>query len=174
EARSGYRFIAPAQAKLEPNRALSVATEPVLEALPKRRVLLHWQLAAALAFLVIVAAAAISLRLPSSSVSFKQITFRRGQVSSARCSDGSRKVLYTAQGGDEPRRMYEAHVGDPVSRALGFEGLSLMAVSRLGELAVMRSDGTMNIRGGTLSRVTASGGPIQEVAENIFGVDWSS
>src|SRR5207244_6093682 len=52
--------------------------------------------------------------------------------------------------------------------------LSLVALSRLGELAIMRSDGTMNIRGGTLSRVMANGGPIQEIAENIFSADWSS
>jgi DNA-binding winged helix-turn-helix (wHTH) protein len=174
EARSGYRFIAPAHAKPEPNRALSPATQPAPEAPPKRRILLHWQLAAVLGFLVIAVAAAIGLRLPDSPVRFRQITFRRGQVSGARFADGSRNVLYTAQWEDEPRRIYETHVGDPVARTLGFEGLSLAAVSRLGELAVMRSDGTMNIRGGTLSRVTASGGPIQEVAENIFGVDWSS
>jgi autotransporter passenger strand-loop-strand repeat protein len=65
-------------------------------------------------------------------------------------------------------------VGDPVSRVLGFEGLSLTAISRSGELAVLRSDGTMNIRGGTLSRVTVNGGPIQQIAENVFGADWSS
>ena len=47
EARSGYRFIAPAQAKPEPS--LSV-TPPLIapEAPPKRRVLLHWQFAVAL------------------------------------------------------------------------------------------------------------------------------
>jgi Tol biopolymer transport system component len=65
-------------------------------------------------------------------------------------------------------------VGDPVSRILGFDGLSLVALSRLGELAVLRSDGTMNIGGGTLSRVTVNDGPIQQIAENIFSADWSS
>ncbi len=173
EARSGYRFIAPVQAK--PESALSVATEPMVPGAPrKRRVLLHWQLLAALGFLVIGAAAVIGLRLPGSTVTFRQVTFRRGQVSGARFAEGSRNIVYAAQWEDEPRRIYEAHVGDPVSRILGFDGLSLVAVSRLGELAVMRSDGTMNIGGGTLSRVTVNGGPIQQIAENIFSVDWSS
>jgi hypothetical protein len=173
EARSGYRFIAPVQAQPEPS--LSVATQPIApEAPQKRRVLRPWQFAALLGFLVIAAAAAISLRRLGSPVTFRQITFRRGQVSGARFAEGSRNILYAAQWEDEPRRIYEAHVGDPVSRTLGFEGLSLVAVSRLGELAVMRSDGTMNIGGGTLSRVTVNGGPIQQIAENIFAVDWSS
>jgi DNA-binding winged helix-turn-helix (wHTH) protein len=173
EARSGYRFIAPVQAKPEP--PLSVAPQRIVpEAPPKRRVLLHWQFWAAFGFLVIAVAAAIGLRLPGPPVTFRQITFRRGQVSGGRFAEGSRNILYTAQWEDEPRRIYGAHVGDPLSRILGFEGLSLVAVSRLGELAVLRSDGTMNIGGGTLSRVTVNGGPIQQIAENIFSADWSS
>lgn len=174
EARSGYRFIAPVQAKSEP--ALSVAPQAISPEAPlKRRGLLRWQFVAVLGFLAIAAAAAaIGFRPPHSPVTFRQITFRRGQVSGARFAEGSRNILYAAQWEDEPRRIYEAHVGDPVSRILGFEGLSLVAASRLGELAVMRSGGTMNIGGGTLSRVTANGGPIQQVAENIFSADWSS
>src|SRR5262245_14444378 len=173
EARSGYRFIAPAQAK--PELPLSVTPQLMApEAQPKHRVLLHWQFAVTLGFLVIAGAVAIGLRLPDPPVKFRQITFRRGQVSGARFAEGSRNILYAAQWEDEPRRIYEAHAGDPVSRILGFEGLSLVAVSRLGELAVLRSDGTTNIRGGTLSRVTVNDGPIQEIAENIFSADWSS
>jgi hypothetical protein len=173
EARSGYRFIGPAQPKPQP--ALSLSPQFIApEAPAKRRVLLRWQFAAALGFLVIAVTAAIGFRLPDSPVTFRQVTYRRGQVSSARFAEGSRSILFAAQWGDEPRRIYEAHVGDPVSRTLGFEGLSLAAVSRMGELAVLRSDGTMNIGGGTLSRVTVNGGPIQQIAENIFGVDWSS
>jgi DNA-binding winged helix-turn-helix (wHTH) protein len=173
EARSGYRFIGAAQPN--PEAALPLSPQLIAPAAPaKRRVLRRWQLAAALGFLVIAVTAAIAFRLPDLPVRFRQITFRRGQVSGARIAQGSGNILYAAQWGDEPRRIYEAHAGDPVSRTLGFEGLSLAAVSRVGELAVMRSDGTMNISGGTLSRVTANGGPIQQVAENIFSVDWSS
>jgi DNA-binding winged helix-turn-helix (wHTH) protein/Tol biopolymer transport system component len=173
EARLGYRFIGAAQPKPELALPLPPQINPP-EASAKRRVLLHWHFAAALAFLVIAVTAAIGLRLPDSHVTFRQVTFRRGQVSGARFAEGSRNILYAAQLGEEPRRIYEAHVGDPVSRILGFEGLSLAAVSRVGELAVLRSDGTMNIGGGTLSRVTVNGGPIQQIAENIFSVDWSS
>src|SRR5262249_19588382 len=147
EARSGYRFIAPVQTKPEP--ALSVATQPIApEVPPKRRGLLHWQFVAVLGFLVIAAAAAIGLRLPGSPVTFRQITFRRGQVSGARFAEGSRNILYAAQWEDEPRKIYEAHVGDPVSRILGFEGLSLAAVSRLGGLAGLRSGGARENWGG--------------------------
>jgi DNA-binding winged helix-turn-helix (wHTH) protein len=174
EARNGYRFIAPTGPKLEAAvRVVAVSTAP--EPLLKRRQLVRWCAAAAAFGLVgIGVVASVRLRLPDPPLAFRQITFRRGQVSAARFAEGSRGILYAAQWENEPRRIYQAHVGDPVSRPMGFEGLSLAAVSRAGELALLRSGGTMNIRGGTLSRVTVNGGLTQPIAENIFGADWSS
>jgi hypothetical protein len=173
EARNGYRFIGPTQLKQE---AAVQVVAPLTPAEPprERRHLVRWPAVAVLGLLAFGVVASVRLRLPSPPLAFRQITFRRGQVSGARFADGSRGVLYAAHWENEPRRIYQAHVGDPVSRLLGFEGLSLAAVSRRGEMAVLRSGGTMNIRGGTLSRVTVNGGLMQPVAEDIFGADWSS
>jgi hypothetical protein len=102
------------------------------------------------------------------------MTFRRGQVSAARFTSGSQSILYVAQWDHEPRRVYQVNAGDPVSRPLGFEGLGLASVSRFGDLALLRSGGTMNITGGILSRTTINGGPVQPIAANIFGADWAS
>src|SRR5215467_7954162 len=173
EARNGYRFIAPTRLKPEPAvRVVAPSTPP--EPPKERRHLVRWWAVAAIGLVAIGVVASVRLRLPRPPIAFRQITFRRGQVSGARFAEGSRSILYAAQWENEQRRIYQAHVGDPVSRLLGFEGLSLAAVSRTGELAVLRSGGTMNIRGGTLSRVTVNGGLTQPIAENIFGADWSS
>src|SRR5262245_56026046 len=103
EARSGYRFIGATQPKLEP--ALSPVPQLVVSEVPaKRRFLTRWRFAAALAFLVIAVTAAIGFRLPDSPVRFRQITFRRGQVSGARFGQALRNILYVAQWEDEPRR----------------------------------------------------------------------
>ena len=173
EARSGYRFIAPTQLKQESAvRVVALSTPP--EPPRNHERLVRWWAVAAFGLVAIGVVASVRLRLPNPPLVFRQITFRRGQVSGARFSEGSRGILYAAQWENEPRRIYQAHVGDPVSRLLGFEGLSLAAVSRTGELAVLRSGGTMNIRGGKLSRVTVNGGLTQPIAEDIFGADWSS
>jgi hypothetical protein len=173
EARNGYRFIAPTRLKPEAVvRVVALSTPP--ERPKEGRHLVRWWAVAAFGLVGICVVASVRLRLPNPPLAFRQITFRRGQVSGARFADGSRGILYAAQWENEPRRIYQAHVGDPVSRLLGFEGLSLAAVSRAGELALLRSGGTMNIRGGTLSRVTVNGGLTQPIAENIFGADWSS
>src|SRR5215469_4629237 len=173
EARNGYRFIAPTQPK--PEAAVRVITQSSLpEPTREHHHLVRWGAMAAGGLLAIGLVATVRLRLPRPPLAFNQITFLRGQVSGARFADGSRDVVYAAQWENERQRIYQAHVGDPVSRPLGFEGLSLAAVSRTGELAVLRSGGTMNIRGGTLSRVTVNGGLMQPLAEDIFGADWSS
>src|SRR5262249_13965724 len=149
EARSGYRFIGAAQPKPEPASSLSPQLI-ALEAPAKPGVLLRLQFAAALGLLVIAVTAAIGFRLPDSPVRFRQITFRRGQVSGARFGEGPRNILYAAQWEDGPRRIYEAHIGDPVSRIQGFDGLFAVAVFRFGEFGVMRSVGAVNIARGVL------------------------
>src|SRR5262249_56490372 len=111
EARSGYRFIGAAQPK--PDLALSLPPQVIPPAPAKRRVLLHWRFVTVLGFLVIAVTAAIGLRPPDPAVRFRQITFRRGQVSGARFGEGSRSILYTAQWENEPRRIYEAPWGGP-------------------------------------------------------------
>ncbi len=175
EARSGYRFIAPVQAH-EPPRGGPVemphgpaAVEPPVRR-SRRRLL--WIIGACLA-LVIALTAVVANRPATPESGFRQITFKRGNVTGARFGGDSQAIFYTAQWGNEPRRIHQLHVGDPVSRALGFENLSLVAVSRSGSLAVMRSGGTMNIRGGTLFRTSVDGGPIERIADGIFGADWS-
>lgn len=170
-ARTGYRFIAPVQVQ-PTNTMRGIPQSPPANAPAKPRRLALWWTAAV--FSLVALAAGLAFRLPGPPVTFQQVTFRRGQVSGARFVDGSRSIVYTAQWENEPRRIYEAHVGDPVSRPLGFDGLSLAAVSHAGELAVLNSGATMNIRGGILSRVTMNGGLMQQIAEDVFGADWSS
>ena len=173
EARTGYRFIAPT--RLKPEDAVRVVALSAPPERPRKRShLVRWWAVAAFGLVGVGVVASVRLRMPNPPLAFRQITFRRGQVSGARFAEGSRGILYAAQWENEPRRIYQAHVGDPVSRLMGFEGLSLAAVSRTGELAVLRSGGTMNIRGGTLARVTVNGALMQPVAEDIFGADWSS
>src|SRR5262249_933347 len=93
EARSGYPFIRPPQAKPECLSARRIAPE----APAKRRLSLRWQFAVALGLLVMAVTAAIGFRLPDSPVRFRQVTFRRGQVSGARFGEGPRNILYAAQ-----------------------------------------------------------------------------
>src|SRR5262249_18345873 len=88
EARSGYRLIAPTQPRVE--AAAAAAPLPnAPEDRTERRRLARRLLIAAFAVSVIALAAGVRFRLPAPPVSFRQITFRRGQVSGARFAEGS-------------------------------------------------------------------------------------
>src|SRR5439155_12075966 len=124
--------------------------------------------AAACIALGVAAAAMVRLRPDTHPMRFRQVTFRRGQVAGARFTGGKDEIVYSARWDDEPRQCYLASPGNPASRPIGFEGLSLAAASKTGELALMEGGGTMNITGGTVSRVTITGGPSQHVGRNVF------
>src|SRR5262249_932814 len=129
-----------------------------------------------LALVALIALAAFVTSWKASSargVRYKQVTFRRGQVGGARFIPGKREIIYGAQWEDQPRQFFLIGAGGTASRALGFEGQGLTAVSRTGDLALLNGPGTMNITGGLLSRASLDGGPYQTVDQNIFGADWS-
>src|SRR5437016_6244982 len=142
---------------------------------PKRDSTVRWLWpAAALLGLAIVTFGLVRFQPATRSVRFRQITFRRGQVAGARFTSGQQAIVYAAQRENDPRQFYVAASDSVTSRALGFEGFSLAAVSKSGELALVRSGGTANITGGTLYRVAINGGPSQHVDRNIFAADWSA
>jgi DNA-binding winged helix-turn-helix (wHTH) protein/Tol biopolymer transport system component len=163
-ARTGYRFIFPIEAG---------PPESPVPAAPSARLRAHWLLALGVCAAVIASAAVLWFRWPGGhEMSFRQLTFRRGNLRSARFAPDGHTILYTAQWEAGPRQIYLTSTFSPESRPLGFRGMSLAAVSRKGELALLRSDGTMNVAGGTLFRVPLNGGAPLEVDRNITGADW--
>ncbi|MBI3695292.1 MAG: winged helix-turn-helix domain-containing protein [Acidobacteria bacterium] len=177
-ARTGYRFIFPCE-QIEvssdaPPQIIGKTNFPSPVQPANRR---SWlRLAVCVACLaLLVLAGVLYVRWPQArEAKFHQITFGRGQVWSARFAPGGQGVLYTAQWETGPRQMFFTSSVSPESRPLGFLGMSLASVSSRGELALLRSDGTMNIAGSTLLRVPLHGGAPLEVDRNIMGADWSA
>src|SRR4029078_6133242 len=99
---------------------------------------------------------------------YKQITFRRGTIASARFSPDGKTVLYSASWDGLPSEIYQSSPGSPDSRPLGLPGVDLLAVSSTGEAAVSLRSVPMAgfIRIGTLARVSVTGaGAPREVLE---------
>jgi eukaryotic-like serine/threonine-protein kinase len=131
--------------------------------------------AAVLAFIVTSSGVRLlSGRASSAGLQFRQITFGRGQISGARFSPDGETILYTANWEDGARQLYVTHPSRPESRRIGFENLWLVSVSRSGELALLSSDGTMPLTGGTLSRAPMNGGAPVPVERNVMSADWSA
>jgi DNA-binding winged helix-turn-helix (wHTH) protein len=175
-SRQGYRFIAPVEQFTEPQPANDF-TSPVVvrqQASLTTRALVS-RLVWLLAGLVIASGFAyiVSRQLERRAVNFRQLTFRRGHVTSARFApDGG--VVYAAQWSSGGRQLFLTNSLSPESRPLGVQGMTLASVSASGELALLASDGTTPIAGATLLRTPMHGGAPAEVERNIMGADWSA
>lgn len=99
--------------------------------------------------------------------SFQRLTFRRGDVTSARFAPGG-TVVYSAEWGGAPSTLFSAQPGNREARPLGLPSGRVLAISPTGEMAVLLGGGPV----ATLARVSFSGGAPREILENVSGADW--
>jgi serine/threonine protein kinase len=126
----------------------------------------------ALILLALTAGAFIGSRaLRSPRPSFQRLTFRRGNVTEARFSpDGT--VLFSAQWGTDPTRIFSMQPGRNESRPLDLPEASILSISSSGELAILLGSPARG-SSGTLARVPLSGGAPREILQNVNDADWS-
>ena len=106
---------------------------------------------------------------------YHEITFRRGDIRSARFASDGQTILYSAAWQGNPVEIFSARPGAAESRSLGLEHTQLLAVSPMGEMAVAlnshRTGTWVNV--GTLASAPLAGGAPREVLENVQWADWS-
>jgi eukaryotic-like serine/threonine-protein kinase len=106
--------------------------------------------------------------------SFRQITFRRGVVYSARFTPEVRTIIYSAAWDGSPSDIYSARGDNLESRPMDMPGAQIAGVSSTGEMAVLlRSKVGVFELNGTLARLPLAGGAPREVVEEINWADWS-
>jgi hypothetical protein len=145
-------------------------------AAPRRR---RWRWVAAIAALALAlgADAWLSRRLWERPLPrFRQLTFRRGTVLSARFTADGNTVVYSALWDGKPPEIFSLRLDRPESVSLGLPPAKLAAVSSQGELAIVLTPpgarGAFEV--GTLARTPFQGGAVRPVLENVFAADWSS
>ncbi len=116
-----------------------------------------------------------SAHQPVDHVSRKRLTFRRGNVLTARFTQDAQNIVYGASWGDRPTEIFFSHVASPETRPLGIEGASLLSVSPSGELAILLKSNNLFGTGGsgTLARVPLVGGSPRRLAEKVTAADWT-
>jgi len=124
--------------------------------------------AAAAILLALAPAAYFAPRfLRSQPPSFQRLTFRRGDVTSAKFAPGG-AVVYTAEWDGAPPAFYSVIPGNREGRPLQLPPGQVLAVSASGEMAVLLGNGPA----GTLARVPFGGGAPREILENVYHADW--
>jgi eukaryotic-like serine/threonine-protein kinase len=148
------------------------------ERMPKRGRLLP-----VLIFCGFLAALAVGLvagkRLWGSSATaaplYHEITFRRGEIRSARFAPDGQTILYSAAWQGNPVETFAARQGTVESRSLGLGRAELLAVSSTGEMALSLGSHPVGtwINVGTLARAPLAGGAPRPVLENVEWADWA-
>jgi dipeptidyl aminopeptidase/acylaminoacyl peptidase len=108
--------------------------------------------------------------------SFEQLTFRRGEVVSARFGPDGQTILYSAEWDGKPMEIFSTRADRPESRSFGLPGAAVLAISASGEMAVSLNRHNVGpfIRSGTLAQIgVGGGGAPREILEEIQWADWS-
>jgi len=107
--------------------------------------------------------------------SFKQLTFRRGHVDTARFAPDGKTFLYTAAWEGKPMEIFVGQPDGPGARPAGLAGAQLLAISSSGELAVSLNPIAITAfeHRGTLAQVPAAGGAPREILKDVESADWS-
>jgi len=108
--------------------------------------------------------------------SFRQLTFRRGTISSARFAPDGKTVLYGASLEGKPTEIFVSRPESPESRPFGMPEASVLAVSKSGEMALSLGQHIVGpfMASGTLARMSVAGGAApREVLEDVQWADWA-
>jgi Tol biopolymer transport system component len=114
---------------------------------------------------------------PRAVPSYHALTFRRGLVHAARFGPDGQTIVYSAAWNGEKSRLFVTRSDSPESRALEQTDANLFAVSSSGDVAI--SVGCTGFLmpledcGGTLARMSLSGGAPREISSHIRAADWS-
>jgi Tol biopolymer transport system component len=99
--------------------------------------------------------------------SFQRLTFRRGDVTSAKFGPGG-VVVFSAEWDGAPSTLFSTLPGNREARPLGLPSGKVLAISPTGEMAILLGEGSM----GTLAQAQVGGGAPRQVLENVSGADW--
>ena len=109
----------------------------------------------------------------------RQLTFRRGTISSARLAADGNTLIYSAAFDGKPVQLFTSRLESPESSSLqsqiGGRTAGIQSISSTGELAILldcelNSGECIN---GTLARMPLAGGAPREIIEKVSEADWS-
>jgi eukaryotic-like serine/threonine-protein kinase len=107
--------------------------------------------------------------------SFHQLTFRRGEIVSARFAPDGQTILYSAAWEGKPIEVFQNRRERPESRPFGLIGADVLSISRSGEIAVSLNRHVAGpfIRSGMLAQMGVSGGGApREILDDVRSADW--
>jgi len=160
------------------SQSAGVPLAPVAAAAPKKRSTVP--LLAACVLVALAAGVFAGKRFFSTAAAtppmYRQLTFRRGSIRSARFAPDGQTILYSAAWQGGPVDVFTARPEAPEARSMGLPHTQLMSISSASEMAVLLNSKAIGtwVNMGTLARAPLVGGAPREVLENVQWADWSA
>src|ERR1700691_2786506 len=106
---------------------------------------------------------------------YRQLTFRRGMVRSARFTPNGQSVVYGAAWEGKPTELFITSPESPQSRSLDRHGEELMSISSTGDIALLTKVNVIGTyaQAGTLARMPINGGDPRDILDGVQWADWS-
>jgi hypothetical protein len=107
---------------------------------------------------------------------FRQLTFRRGSIHSARFAPDGTTVVYGAAWDGAPIRLFTTRTDSPESTALPLPDADVLSLSHTGEMALSlgrRFLGNPFASTGTLAQAALAGGAAREILRDVHQADWA-
>jgi serine/threonine protein kinase/Tol biopolymer transport system component len=105
---------------------------------------------------------------------YRQLTFRRGMVRSARFTPNGQSVVYGAAWEGKPTELFITSPESPQSRSLDRHGEELMSISSTGDIALLTKVNVIGTyaQAGTLARMPINGGDPRDILDGVQWADW--
>ena len=156
----------------------SVAAAAPVVTSPRR---MHSSLIAGAVLLVILTATVLGIlvgeRVATRPVpTFRELTFRRGALVSARFAPDSRSAIYSASWEGNPQTVFISSPNSTESRDLGLLRTKVLAISSAGQMAVLRRFRLSDNRFthiGTLAQLSIGADAPRDLLDNVEQADWA-
>jgi eukaryotic-like serine/threonine-protein kinase len=156
-----------------PSAGTTSAAEPSKSSIPR----LAFAICALLALAVgLLGGKLLFSKSPPPPPIYRQLTFRRGSVRSARFAPDGQTILYSAAWQGSPVDVFTARPEAPEARSMGLSRTQLVSVSSASEMAVLLNSQAIGtwVNMGTLARAPLVGGAPREVLEQVQWADWAA
>ncbi len=107
---------------------------------------------------------------------FRELTFRRGALVSARFAPDPRSAIYSASWEGAPQAVFISSPNSTESRDLGLSHTQVLAVSSAGQMAVLRNFRTSDnvfTHIGTLAQLSIGADAPRDLLDNVEEADWT-
>jgi serine/threonine protein kinase len=154
-----------------------VRTSPSLKARTRAIRALPWTVAAVLAVATLLLALSQLLHTPTSSPTYRRLTFEAGTVYSARFATDGQSIVYSAAWNGKPVQLFTTVGNSLLPQPLNLTDANLLSLSRSNELAVVlhgTHNGALETEDGMLARTPLAGGSPKELQADVRWADWDA